>query len=363
MKRLGIWVLILSLLLLWSCKTDTLVADFEQYFSGNQLEDSAELIESVKAPPLLILGEHHGVADNYEFYQQLIAQWSEQPIQLVLEMSPSFAYLAQSYLDTGDEALLHQAIEHLTGTLVYSEEFVEFWKGLKSQVDAGKTLRVIGVDQEFQLKNMALALMKIDPERFEPELARINRAAQSGDGALIEALKTMVKEQTALASDDPLEPTVQAIMQSVLELTENPQGDQVRDQALAESFKRQVDPDTSLLGIFGGDHVTKSGTEPSMVQRLLKEPELKERLSVAQLFYIDSEYMASATGDVQTITGLSKDSIMIQVTQAQTQRPVIYRLPESELFTRTDVQGMVLPELYDYAVIFFDAQAMRAISH
>ncbi len=141
--------------------------------------------EEVSAKNILIIGVHHGVADNYSLYLDILRHFHEDHIQLVLEMSPSFAFLCGEYLLTGNETLLQNAISHLAGTFGYSKEHVAFWQQVRQLARQGKQIDVIGVDQEFQLKNAALALLTIDQERFAPVLQRINTAGHKAQMRLM----------------------------------------------------------------------------------------------------------------------------------------------------------------------------------
>ena len=331
--------------------------DFLAYFEENVLPSLQAWTKEISEKSILIIGEHHGVADNYSLYLDNLRCFPEEHIQLVLEMSPSFAFLCGEYLQTGNETLLKSAISHLAGTFGYSKEHLAFWKEVRQLAQQGKRIDVIGVDQEFQLKNTALALLTIDKERFTPVLQRINAAGSRGADALMKELAAIVREHEDLPADSEKDQAVQDIMLSLGQLLENPMGGKERDVPLYQTFVRRVKPDVRTLGIFGGQHITKAGKAPTLVSQLMQEDLFREQAAVAQLFYVDASYMDARSGQALPLQGLTKDSVIVQHAQRQQENVAIYRLPASPLFEGPDVKGLSLPDLYDYALVTSGAQA------
>lgn len=362
MKRSAL-LLLAVLMLISACKVteDPANTYFEAYFEENLLPNVHAWIEDMSEKPILLIGEHHGISDNYDLYYEILSALPDQRIQLVLESPPSFAYLCNEYLKTDDESLLLNAIGHLEGTFGFAQEHYEFWKKMKELTNDGKHIEVIGVDQEFQLKNLAVALLHIDKERFTPILQRIEEAGKKGGEELLQELTTIVKEYEELPSEDKGDQAVVDIMQSLGQLVENPMGDKSRDLPLYQTFVRKVDPDIRTLGIFGGDHIMKTAESESMGSRILTEASFQERVVTAQLFYIDASYMHPKSGQATPLQGLSRDSVIVQHALKQPSDLAIYRLPKDPLFENEDLKGLSLPSLYDYALTLKDAQATQRL--
>ena len=331
--------------------------DFLAYFEENALPGLQAWTKEISEKSILIMGEHHGVADNHSLYLDILHSFPEEHIQLVLEMSPSFAFLCGEYLQTGNETLLQNAIGHLVGTFGYSKEHLAFWQEVRQLAQQGKRIDVIGVDQEFQLKNTALALLTIDQERFTPVLQRINAAGSRGADALMKELAAIVREHEDLPADSERDQAVQDIMLSLGQLLENPMGDKERAVPLYQTFVRRVKPDVRTLGIFGGQHIVKTAQAPTLMSQLMQEDLFREQVAVAQLFYVDASYMDARSGQALPLQGLTKDSVIVQHAQRQKENVAIYRLPASPLFEGSDVRGLSLPNLYDYAFLISGTQA------
>ena len=357
--------LLLSVFIMLSMATAGLAVteeDFHAYFEVNALPSLLAFTEELSAKNILIMGEHHGVADNYSLYLDILRHFPEDHIQLVLEMSPSFAFLCGEYLQTGNETLLKNAIGHLAGTFGYSKEHFAFWQQVRQLAQQGKRIDAIGVDQEFQLKNAALALLTIDQERFEPVLQRINTAGAQGTDALVKELATIVQEHEGLPIESKKDQAVQDIMLSLGQLLKNPMGDKERDVPLYQTFVRRVKPDVRTLGIFGGQHTTKTAQAPTLVSQLMQDDPFRGQVAVAQLFYVDASYMDARSGQALPLQGLTKDSVIVQHAQRQREKVAIYRLPASPLFEGPDVQGLALPDLYDFAFLMENAKATRFLA-
>ena len=355
----------LSVFIMLSISTAGLAAteeNFLAYFEENALPNLQALTEEVSAKSILIIGEHHGVADNYSLYLDILRHFHEDHIQLVLEMSPSFAFLCGEYLLTGHETLLQNAISHLAGTFGYSKEHVAFWQQVRQLARQGKQIDVIGVDQEFQLKNAALALLTIDQEWFAPVLQRINTAGTQGTDALMKELAAIVQEHEGLPIESKKDQEVQDIMLSLGQLLENPMGDKERDVPLYQTFVRKVKPDVRTLGIFGGQHITKTSQAPTLVSQLMQDDPFREQVAVAQLLYVDASFMDARSGQALPLQGLTRDSVIVQHAQRQKEGVAIYRLPASPLFEGPDVRGLSLPDLYDFAFLMEKAKATRLLT-
>ncbi len=357
-KRSLLYILIM-LLLIWALNTACTSNDkeFIDYFGENQIKDIQAWIDDFQVKPILILGEHHGVADNYDLYLEILRMLPEEHIQLLLEMPPSFAYLCREYMKTGDEALLQKAIMHMEGTFGFVQENYQFWNSVKELSDNGKHIDVIGVDQEFQLKNAALALLTIDEERFTPVLQRIEKAGKKGTEELLQELENIVNEYEPLPVETDSDQVVKDIMTSLRQLLDNPMGDKSRDEAIYQTFVRKVDPNIRSIGIFGGDHITKSGESGSAVSKLFNEELFSDKVVVAEFFYVNSTYMEPKTGQASSMQGLSKNSIIVQHALREQPSVVVYRLPPDPLFETPNLKGLSLPDMYDYAVVIKNAKA------
>ncbi len=354
MKHLAL-IMLACLLLFGVCQASE--KDFLAYFDENALSDLKVWVEDIAERKILIMGEHHGVAENYDLYLKILESLPDEQIQLVIEMSPSFAFVCGQFLKTGDEALLKNSIAHLEGTFAFAQEHLWFWQGVKRIADGGKRIDIIGVDQEFQLKNFALALLLIDKDRFSPVLERIDAAGRIGGDALMETLGATVKEYSALPIEQEQDQSIHDIMLSLSQLLDNPMGEKGRDVPLYQTFARKVNPDISALGIFGGQHVAKTAQGTSMASLLKEDGRFGNKMAVAQLFYVDTSYMSAQSGEALPLQGLTQDSIMVQHALQQKARVAIYRLPPSPLFGGPGVRGLSLPSLYDYALIMKNAQA------
>lgn len=357
--------LLLSMLIMQSMSAVGLAAseeDFLAYFEENVLPSLQAFTKEISEKNILIMGEHHGVADNSSLYLDILRHFPEDHIQLVLEMPPSFAFLCGEYLQRGNETLFQKAISHLAGTFGYSKEHVAFWQQVRQLAQQGKQIDVIGVDQEFQLKNAALALLTIDQERFAPVLQRINTAGTQGTDALMKELAAIVKEHEGLPIESKKDQAVQDIMLSLGQLLENPMGDKERDVPLYQTFARRVKPDVLTLGIFGGQHTTKTAQAPTLVSQLMQDDPFRGQVAVAQLFYVDASFMDARSGQALPLQGLTKESVIVQHAQRQQRKVTIYRLPASPLFEGPDVQGLALPDLYDFAFLMENAKATRLLA-
>lgn len=336
--------------------------ELQAYFQNNRVTDREAWMQDAAAKPILLIGEHHGVADNYELFLDILRELPEESIQLVMEMPPSFAYLCTEYLITGDENLLLQALQNMEGTFGFTQENLQFWRQVKTFSEEGKRIDVIGIDQEFQLKNTGLALLTIDKDAFTPVLQRIDKAGADGTVALLQELDAIVKEYDAKPANTDKDAAVQDIMVSLAQLCQNPKGDKNRDLPLYQTFVRKVDPNRRVLGLFGGDHIVKASDSGSMVSQLLANAKYREQIAVMQLFYVNSSYMDASTGQSVLLESLSEDSVIVQDALQAKEAVVAYRLPEDELFSAPDLKGLALPALYDYALVIKDAKASTRIA-
>lgn len=220
---------------------------------------------------------------------------------------------------------------------------------------------MIGIDQEFQLKNTGLVLLTIDKDAFTRVLQRIDEAGADGTDALLQELDAIVKEYDAKPINTYKDAAVQDIMVSLAQLCQNPKGDKNRDLPLYQTFVRKVDPNRRVLGLFGGDHIVKASDSGSMVSQLLANAKYREQIAVMQLFYVNSSYMEASTGQSVLLESLSEDSVIVQDALQAKEAVVAYRLPEDELFSTPDLKRLALPALYDYAFVIKDAKASTRI--
>lgn len=329
-------------------------SQFDTYFTANAIAGVEGFHQEIKDKHILLVGEHHGIADNYNLYLALLHTFTQSHVQLVLELPPSSAYLLGEYVRSGDTALLLQSISLLQGTFGYSQEHIDFWQQVRQMHLNGRTFEVVGVDQEFQLKSMAFALLQLDEQTYTPVLAQINEAGKQGVTALMEALASMVKVHEGMEIKDKKDQAIYDIMISVEQLLDNPTGDKNRDFPLYQTFKRKVNPDFPALGVFGGAHIARATDGTSMVSMLLKEPSLVDHITTAQLFYMNSSYRVATSGMVNSLSSFTDDSIIVQHARKQSSDLCIYRLPHDALFEKEDLS---LPAMYDYVMLLFNAKA------
>lgn len=353
-KRAAAGLLILALLLSGCGTVDE--KGHHAYFDANALPGLEALAADTREKNILLIGEHHGIADNYDLYLRLLRGFPEARIQLVFEMPPSFAFLCNEYLRTGDSQPLIRGIENLAGTFSSAREHLAFWQEVRRIAgEEGKSVAVIGVDQEFQLENTALALSRIDEGRFTPLLARIGQGGEKGEEAA--AVAALVEAAGGRSIENEEDQAVFDIMESLRQRLDNPRGDKARDLPLYETFARRVDPAVRALGVFGSMHIQKAADPAVMASLLLEDPRFKEQVRVARLFYVDAEYCNPATGSPLALSELPESAVIVKNARRRGGKLAIYRLPDDPLFAGRQPEGHPSPALYDYALLLFDAGA------
>lgn len=326
------------------------------YLDRNALSGIQELVSATEEKGILLIGEHHGVARNYKLYLHLLRHFQEERIQLVMEIPPSNAYLFNEYLKTGDESLMSACILNLRGSFAHTQENLDFWRSVKELTGNGKSFEVIGVDQEFQLKNAALALGRLDPARYQEALDRILEASGKSTTLLIQELQALIDAHQGMAADDIKSKTIRAIINSLEQMLDDPRGENCRDCPMHQMFADQVDPNILSLGIFGGVHVPRQAASPTLASLLLQDSRYKDRLAVAQIFYNNSCYLHPRSGEILVLDTLACDAVMVENAKRKDKGTVIYRLTHCEHFDAHEAAGLPLPLLYDYAIMMVDAK-------
>lgn len=122
---------------------------------------------------LLLTGESHGIAFNYDMELAMLAFLIEQNWLdfYVPELPFSFCYFLNQYLESGDEALLDRLFAPLEGTFTWTQEAKMHWQEVRSlyqSLPVQKRFQVVGIEIEHQARNAQWMMQDLLPDAAPP---------------------------------------------------------------------------------------------------------------------------------------------------------------------------------------------------
>lgn len=93
-------------------------SQFDTYFTANAIAGVEGFHQEMKDKHILLVGEHHGIADNYNLYLALLHTFTQGHVQLVLELPPSSAYLLGNMCAAGIPPCCSKAFHYCRAPLV-----------------------------------------------------------------------------------------------------------------------------------------------------------------------------------------------------------------------------------------------------
>ncbi|MDO5725094.1 MAG: hypothetical protein Q4P29_02200 [Tissierellia bacterium] len=332
--------------------------DFEQLIDDGYIENIDTLLENMNDKNIIILGEHHGVSENFDIVLDIINSIETKKLNLVVEYSPAYAFMLNNYLKTRDDDLLYKVFENSKGTFIHTKESIKLYQNIKKISDSNKDIEIIGIDQDFVIENIILALETLNDERFLSDIENINSAKDID--SLIKSLESFVNKTKDLDSDKKMNEDVIKIAQGVEALLKNPKGDKNRDFAMYELFKRFVDPKIKTLCLLGGSHVlnlNNPNSEHNFKDLVSKDEQFKDKLLIGLIFYFDSKYM-NADGSIMDLNSMfSKDSLIIKKALEKDEQFVFFDMRKIPL----TMNGENIYGLIDYSIVLKNGTATEVL--
>lgn len=179
---------LLLILIAWSllsCSLSTASPELHDYLSDhatelsldNEIVDSGDSFLSMNSylddSKVFLLGESHGVADNYDLAFQMVDYlYRLAGVRYYLaEIGYASAFYVNRYLETGDEALLDRVMALSEGSFSWTKEKAQFIRSLREyniSLPASERIVYVGIDIEHQIRAGFWLLEELMPAEEPP---------------------------------------------------------------------------------------------------------------------------------------------------------------------------------------------------
>jgi hypothetical protein len=246
---------------------------------------------------LFLLGEHHGVSVNPEIIlKYLMFLYREAHTRfLIIEESPSEAFLYNKYLITGDETFVKECWDFRY------DEYVKFWRALyafnKTKAPDQK-IEIMGLDFETDITfARAVSVLKPanakTPALIKAALDPLDSILQSKGKPNYLSQEQYIKFKTSYKENKQLFRTYFGDYEYELDdLCGNKASFQKfkrRDDEMVNNFYARADVESGItyMGVFGSQHVMLNDGNNFATQ--LNREVLKNKVLTIQLYYEDCE--------------------------------------------------------------------------
>ncbi len=250
---------------------------------------------------VFLTGEQHAIRTNYDLQLALLKYFNRKAgvRYLLSELGYSQSAVINEYLSTGDEEFLRKVFQGVKGTAAWSKEYLEFLQLLREYnqtLPPDRTIKVIGIDIEFQLGTALDYLHSIIPNgdipvEIQPTIDAF-KASEPSLNASIDVRKLL----ELLQKDNVMESLQQDIEQhqdaykqylgskffdfSIVvdniinsmkchSTTNTKQPDVLREQSIYDNFKRVYSnfPRGKYFGQWGGEHVYQKARSNDHIEK------------------------------------------------------------------------------------------------
>jgi hypothetical protein len=241
--------------------------------------------EDFDAHDLFLVGESHGVAENYSLMYDLTLWFHKQGVRYHLaEYGYSHGQMVNRYLETGDRGILDELFAHLEGTAAWSKETYQFYERIY-QYNQGlpreQRIIMVGIDIEHQPRTAVNYLRRLAWEAgpAPSNLAGPGLLANPPEGdvrllttALLEDLEAKERQYRLWLGREffSFQMTVRNIQNYIASNAEDRQDfDRIREEAIYSNFLAVAShlPPGKFFGQWGMEHVYQRLADTYMGQQ------------------------------------------------------------------------------------------------
>lgn len=237
----------------------------------NYIKDLEILKDDVNKNDIILMGEWHGIADTESIRIKLL-KFLKDEIDLdyvILETSYSFAYIANKYLESGDERILKSLFESYNGTYLYTKEEYNFIKeiyDLNSNSNGKKDIRLVGIDLEHNKVNTDNYLLSIFDNKNNTDSInnflniynfKQNYFTQSEGDAATKLLEDINQNSESYNKIYGKELNGLKIVLENIIVCSKAYPQELREKMMYNNFKNQYINDKKYYGKLGASHIYK----------------------------------------------------------------------------------------------------------